>query len=316
MDPVSRKRQIVADSTLVAATFVWGATFVLIKDVVEQVTPMLFLTVRFAFASVALALLITAARRWSGLSLREVKWGAILGLFLWAGYAFQTVGIQTTTASNAGFITGLSVILVPVFGLFLLHARPDRWSWMGVVMATLGLGMLSLRFENGINFNSGDPLVLGCAVAFAVQIVLISRAAPKADPFRLTFVQILTAGVLNGVCALFFEPPVAHLSPEIWGAAAFMGVVATAMALGAQTVVQRFTTAVHTALIFTLEPVFAAIFGVWLQNDQLTGLALLGAVLILSGMLVAELGPTLLGGRAARGKMSPKVNPSRTDLQA
>jgi drug/metabolite transporter (DMT)-like permease len=133
-------------------------------------------------------------------------------------------------------------------------------------------------------------------------------------------VQILTAGVLNAGSALLFERPVQAISIEIWGAAAFLGVVATAMAIGAQVSVQRFTSAVHTALIFTLEPVFAAVFSVWLQGDRLSGVGLLGAGLILAGMLVAELGPQLLSARARRSERVAAAgdikNPSRTDLTA
>ncbi len=287
---VSRRRQLLADGVLVLNTLVWGSTFALVKDVVAQVPPMLFLAARFMLAALALGLILTAARRWRGLSMQEVKWGTLLGLFLGVGFTFQTVGIQWTTASNAGFITGLGVVLVPVLGLFVLRKSPDRWAWVGVVFATAGLALLSLHFEAGLSINAGDPVVLGCAFAFALHILFVSKVAWHTDPLRLTFVQMVVAGLLNAVAAGLFEGPIPHMGGEIWLAAAFLGLVASALATWAQVVVQRFTTAVHTALIFTLEPVFAAIFSVWLQGDRLGAASLAGGGLILLGMVLAEIG--------------------------
>lgn len=287
------RRQIVADASLVAVTLIWGATFVLVKDIVAQVSPMLFLAVRFALGAIALAAVVWLTGRWRGLSMRELAWGTLLGALLGVGYTFQTVGLQWTTASNAGFITGLSVVLVSVLGFFILKHRPGTWSWFGVTLATVGLMMLSVRFEQGLSINRGDPLVLGCAVAFALQIVFVAKVAASTDPLRMILVQIIVAGLLNGIGAVLFERPVPSLAAEIWAGAAFMGLVATGVAFVVQMTVQRFTTAVHTALIFTLEPVFAMAFGIWLQGDRLDRWGWTGAGLILCGMLGAELGPQL-----------------------
>lgn len=314
---VSRGRQLTADGTLVLATLIWGSTFVLVKDVVGQVPPLLFLAARFMLGAVALAIMVTIARRWRGLSWQELIWGGLLGFFLWAGYAFQTIGLQWTTASNAGFITGLSVVLVPVFGIFLLHKAPEGWSWVGVVLATVGLALLSLHLEDGLRMNAGDPIVLGCAVAFAFHIVLISKFAWRADPLRLTLVQVVVAGVLNAVSSGLFERPVGPMGGEIWAAAAFLGLVATALAFGAQVTVQRFTSAVHTALIFTLEPVFAAIFSVWLQGDRLGATGLTGGALIVLGMVLAEVGPQMRMWVVRRSDRTANAQGrTTTDLQA
>ena len=293
MEQKRARRQLLADGALLGVTLIWGSTFVLVKDIVEQVPPMLFLSVRFALGALALAVVALLARRWSGLTMSEVAWGAVIGTALWAGYALQTVGLQWTTASNAGFITGLSVVLVPVLGVFVLRHTPDGWAWTGVALATVGLALLSLRLDQGMALNVGDLLVLGCALAFALQIVLVARVAGWADPLRVTMVQVLVAGLLNAVAALLFERPAPGLSTEIWAGAAFLGVAATALAITIQMSVQSFTTAVHTALIFTMEPVFAAAFGFWLQGDRLGPGGLVGAVLILGGMLLAELGPQM-----------------------
>lgn len=271
-------------------TLVWGSTFVLVKDTVAQVTPLLFLAVRFMLGATALALAVTLTGRWRGLTIHELGWGTLIGLALGLGYAAQTIGLQWTTASNAGFITGLSVALVPVIGLFVLRHAPGRWAWVGVLLATAGLALLSLRLDEGPRANWGDLIVLGGALAFALQIVLVARVAAWTDPSRLTTLQILISGLLCALLALFFERPVPGLRLEVWASAAFLGLVASGAAILIQVSVQRFTPATHTALIFTLEPVFAAIFGFWLQGDRLGIVALMGAGLIVTGMAASEFG--------------------------
>jgi drug/metabolite transporter (DMT)-like permease len=300
-EKVPRKQQLLADGALVGLTVIWGTSFVMVKDVLEQVPTMVFLATRFALGSLALALIAAALGRLRGLTWRELQWGTLIGLVLWTGYILQTTGLGLTSASNGGFITGLSVVLVPLFGVPVLKQKPHRWALAGVVMATVGLMLLSLKLEEGIRVNQGDVLVFGCAIAFAIHIVLIARAAGWVDPLRLALVQVVVAGLLNALTALLFERPVPGLGPEIWAATAYLGIFGTALAIAIQIGVQRFTTAVHTALIFTLEPVFAALFGVWLQGDVFGPVGILGAVLILAGMLVAELGP-MLPGRLAQAR--------------
>ena len=288
---LSRGRQAVADGSLIAVTFIWGSTFVLVKDLVAQVPPLFMLTLRFAIGALALTVLITVARRWAGFSMRELGWGALIGLAIGIGYAFQTVGLQYTSASNAGFITGLLVVIAPVMGIFILRQMPTRWAFLGLVMATVGLAMLSLRLEEGIQANWGDAIVLTCSFAFALQVVMLAHVSRLYDPVRLAMVQILVAGIVNGAGSLIFETTPTMVGIDIWAGAAFLGIMATAIAIGVQSSVQRYTTIIHASLIFTLEPVFAAVFGFWLQGDRLGLIALAGAALIISGMLIAELGP-------------------------
>jgi drug/metabolite transporter (DMT)-like permease len=293
------RQQVLADCTLIAVTLAWGSTFTLVKDIVEQVPPMLFLAVRLAIGAIGLLLAITVLRRWRGFTIRELGWGAVMGVALGIGYAFQTIGIQYTTASNAAFITGMLVVIAPVLGVFMLKQRPHRWSILGIGMATVGLLLLSLNFETGIRINEGDAIVLVCAFAFAFQVVLIARTA-WGDPLRLAMVQILVAGVINAVGSIIFEHRINGMSADLWIGTAFMGVVVTGAAIGVQISVQSYTTVAHAALIYTLEPVFAAIFAYWLQGDRMGPIALGGAALIIAGMLVAELGPYILNRRTAR----------------
>jgi drug/metabolite transporter (DMT)-like permease len=291
---VSRRRQIWADAALLGVTFIWGSTFVMVKDIIEQVPPMLFVAVRFTLGAVALVLVVTLLRKWRGFSMRELAWGSGIGVILGLSYTLQTVGLQYTSASHGAFVTGLLVVLAPIMGIFVLRQMPGIWPVLGVFLATLGLGLLSLRFEEGIRLNWGDVIVLGGAFGFALQVVLVSKVASWCDPLRMSMVQVLMAGLFNALGALLFESPVMGMAPEIWAGAAFLGLMATALAVTIQVSVQSFTTVVHASLIYTMEPVFAAVFGIWLQGDRLGPIALTGAALIVAGMVIAELGPYMV----------------------
>lgn len=278
-------RQVRADLWLVLVTLIWGATFVVVKNELASISPLAFVCIRFAIAFVVMVGITWRILRRS--NWRELAAGALIGVFLFAGYGFQTVGLRYTTASKAAFITGLCVVLAPLFArLFLAHA-PSMYALLGVVMATVGLAMLSLTDDLTLAF--GDLLVLGCAASFALHIVAISRFAPKMDPMALTTVQIGVVAVAAAGATLIIEPQAGLPGAGTWGVAAFMGVVATAFAFTIQNRVQAITTPTHTALVLSLEPVFGALFAVLLAGEVLGLRELIGCGLILAGMLVAEL---------------------------
>lgn len=270
----------------------------MVKGAVAAFPVFAFLGLRFGLAFLALLPLWVAVRRgrptgdWHQGS-RGERWGrgALIGVFLFAGYAFQTAGLQYTTASKAGFITGLSVVLVPLFSAVLLRRPPKPWALAGVVLATVGMSLLS--WEGDWHVGLGEALVLGCAVSFAAHITAVGAFAPGGDVLHLTMTQIATVGVLSGGVAAFLERPEGLPTLPVWGAAAFTGVLATSLAFGLQTAAQRFTNPTHTALIFAAEPVFAAVFGFLLAGERLGPRETLGCGLILLGMLTAELAPLL-----------------------
>ena len=214
----------------------------------------------------------------------------LLGVALFAGYAFQTAGLHLTTPAKAGFITGLSVVIVPLFAALILRQPPARNAWLGVGLAVVGLGLLTL--QAGLGVEVGDLLVLCCAVAFAAHILLTGHYAPRYDPLRLTLGSLVTVAVLSGAAALIFDrpsdPACAHAQRPVRGR-----VYRCAGDLGrvrpSDFSAQRFTTATHTALIFAAEPVFAGLFSFLLIGEVLGAQQVLGAVLILAGMVVAEM---------------------------
>jgi len=273
----------------------------MVKDAVASSSVFVFLAIRFGLASAAMLPLL----RWPHLTRRFIPSplsnsltrssnaaGALLGLFLFASYAFQTSGLQYTTPAKTAFITGLSVVLVPLLAALFWRKMVQPAAIVGVLLATAGLALLSLNADFSVN--RGDLLVLGCSVALALHILTTGVVAPRADPIRLTAVQLLTVAVLSGLFALLWERPLAWPPSSVWFAAAFTGLLASSFAFGAQTVAQRFTSATHTALIFVTEPVFAALFSYVVGGEDLTTRAWLGCGLILAGMLTAELGQPLL----------------------
>lgn len=282
----SRRRQLSADLLLLLVTAVWGGTFVMVKDAVSAYPVFGFLTVRFALAT--LALLPVAARRLRRLGWRGWGAGALIGLFLFAGYAAQTIGLRYTSASKTGLITGLSVVIVPLLSAAVIRRRPAAGALLGVGLATVGLVLLTLGPTQGLAIERGDLIVLGCAVGFAAHIVAVSVFAPRMDALALTFVQVLTVAVLS-LGASYLEGEWTAPTGPVWFAAAFTGVLATAVAFGAQNVVQRFTTPTHTALIFTAEPVFAAAFGVLLAGEALLARGVAGGILIVAGTVASEI---------------------------
>lgn len=278
-------RQLWADLLLLLVTLIWGSTFVMVKDATASYPIFPFLTLRFGLATLALTLI--GWRRLPSLGWKGVGAGILIGLFLFSGYALQTFGLRYTSASKAGFITGLSVVIVPVLSTLLLRRRPAFGALVGVCLATVGLALLTLDHDRSVAL--GDLLVLGCAFSFALHIVAVSAFAPRMDPLALTIVQVATVTLASGIITLFTDHPWPQPVLETWFAAGFTGVLATAVAFFVQTAMQRFTTPTHTALIFAGEPVFAALFGVLLAGEVITARGLAGGVLIIAGTVASEI---------------------------
>ncbi len=280
-----RNRQLQADLWLALVTLIWGATFVVVKNELANIGPLAFVAIRFSFAFAFMAMLM--GKSIARIGHRQLAAGLLIGVFLFGGYALQTVGLRYTTASKAAFITGLCVVLAPVFARLLLGQSPSIQAILGVVLATAGLALLSL--VDSLTLSFGDLLVLGCAASFALHVVAISRFAPRMDTTALTTVQIGMVAICGGIATLAMEPLPTGIGLGTVGVAAFMGLFATAFAFYVQNRAQAITTPTHTALVLSLEPVFGAIFAVLLAGEQLGIREIMGCVLILAGMLVSEL---------------------------
>jgi drug/metabolite transporter (DMT)-like permease len=272
----------VALVALLVVTAVWGVTFVQVKDAVELYPLFAFLTVRFAIASATLAAL--AVPRLPTLGRRGIRAGALLGLLLAAGYALQTAGLERTSVSGTGFVTGMYVVLTPLIALVLFRSSIGAAAWVGVALSTAGLVMLA-----GVHGSAaGDLLVLAGAAVYSLQIVLMERFAPRYDAVAFTLVEMVAACVGLLVVALALGDLGVPRGWTVWGALLVTGVFASALAYLVQAWAQRRTSATRTALAFTMEPVFAALFGYTLAGDRLGALGWGGCAVILAGIVVAE----------------------------
>jgi drug/metabolite transporter (DMT)-like permease len=284
---------------LIVVTAVWGVTFVQVKDAVAIYPLFAFLAVRFAIATLSLA--VPAAPRVRALGRKGLVAGAFLGLLLASGYALQTAGLERTTVSSTGFITGMYVVLTPLIALALFRTRIGVWAWAGVVVATIGLAMLS-----GIHVGSaaGDLLVLAGAAVYSLQIVLMERYAPIYDAVAFTFAEMLAAAIGLIVVAIALGDLSVPHGWTVWGALLVTGVFASALAFLVQTWAQQRTSATRTALAFTVEPVWTAFFGYTLAGDRLGALGWTGCALIMVGILLAE--PAAARALLSRTRRQPR----------
>lgn len=281
------RRQLNAELMLISVTLFWGATFPIVKDAITETPVLSFLWVRFATAALLLGLL--AGR--SGFATMDRRgWlaGIILGTLLFLSYLFQTYGLAYTSSANAGFLTGLNIVWVPLLAGPLLKKPAATGSKIGVVLALTGLFLLT--WQSPWSVNPGDLLVFVCSIFVALHILGLDILTRGYDGRALACIQITTMTVFAFIGSLIFEPVT---WPQVWSGSLIFALVitavfATAYAFWAMTTFQHRTTPTRAALIYTLEPVFAAIFSVWLAGDRLSALAWSGGVLIVAGMIVAE----------------------------
>ncbi|MCL6517743.1 DMT family transporter [Alicyclobacillus sp.] len=313
---IRRPSRRLANLILLAVTLVWGATFTLTKDSIDHIPVFWFLAIRFFVASAALVCIVMitpAARR--DLAKPSAWWrGAWLSLLLFGTYAFQTLGLSTTTPATAGFLTGVSVILVPLAAWPLLGVRPKVRTLCAVAIATVGLALLC-GFQ-GDGWTTGAGLVLLCAVCVALQVVETERWGRGIHPLTLSSIEVWGLTLASTLAAGFQPwPGWGGLStPGVWQAIVICAIPGTALAYWAQTALQQHTDAAQTALIFSMEPVFAALIGWLVRRDPLAMASVAGCVLILVGMLVADENIRLPGPARLPRRTNPRrTNPRRTN---
>jgi drug/metabolite transporter (DMT)-like permease len=272
---------------LVGIAAVWGLTFVMVQDAVEQLPVMTFLGYRFVPA----ALLVAVVFRRGVRALSREGWiaGLAMGAFLTAGYVLQTLGLEHTSASNAGFITGLFVVITPVIVAVVLRERIGGAAWAAAIVSAIGLYLLS--GTDGLGY--GDGLVLLCAVAFSAHIVVTGAAAGRHDVGALLAVQLGVCGIFCLAVAAIAGDLEAPRGGEVWSALIVTSLVASALGFFVQTYAQRHAPPSRTALILASEPAFAGLFGWLAGGEHLSALAWSGAALIMAAILAVEVVPRL-----------------------
>ena len=292
-----RRETIRADLLLLVASAIWGVAFVAQQDAAKSLDAVSILGIRFLMGAAILApvIIVRRVRKVNMPSPGALLWsgGLFAGLAMLLAAYLQQRGIESTTASSAGFITGLYVLFVPLIGLMLGH-RVGWSAWLGVMLATVGLYLLSVSAE--LHMSRGDLLVLGCAVIWAIHVLIIGRYAPRCDPIELAAVQFLVTGV---VAAIFMMsrglPEWSHISSS-WISLTYLGALAVGVAFTLQVVGQRTAPPTHAAILLSMESPFAAIAGALLIAERLSAREYLGCALMLAGILVSQ----LLGRNAAK----------------
>lgn len=282
---------LVAEVGLVGIAAVWGLTFVMVQDAIALLPAMTFLAYRFLIAAVVVALIFR--RKLRALSADGWRAGALMGLFLTSGYIAQTLGLERTSASNAGFITGLFVVLTPIFGSLFLKHPVGRPAWIAALVSALGLFLLSNSGGAGEGRLAGDALVFLCACSFAFHILVTARAVEHHDVTALLAVQL-------GLCAVFCFV-VASLARDLeiprtaveWNALLVTAFIASALGFFVQTYAQKHASPARTALILASEPAFAGLFAYLLNDESRSMIGWVGAGLIVAAIVVVELLPYL-----------------------
>ncbi len=273
----------VALTALVAVTAVWGSTFLIVQNAVLKMPVMDFLAVRFTIASLVMLAIRPSCLR--GLTRRGLWRGASLGAMLGLGYITQTFGLLSASAAVSGFITGMFVVLTPVVSWILLRRKINLRTWLAVVLAVVGLALLSLH---GWSIGTGELLTFGCAVFFAIHIVGLGEWSSQHEIYGFTLIQIATVAVISLIAAApggIFLPP----DSGVWMAIGITSVLATAVAFLVQTWAQSLVSPTRAAVVMTMEPVFAGIFAVVLGGNQLTWRTLAGAACVLAAMYIVQL---------------------------
>jgi len=289
------KRPLFADISLLLVTLIWGTTFVLVQNAIDFLPPFAFNGIRFFIAAFLLfiCLIVFDSKQLRRMNVKILLSGVFIGFWLFIGYVTQTIGLLYTTTSKAGFITGLSVVLVPIFSFVLLKQYPSRNAIIGVVTATIGLFLLTLTDVSALNI--GDGLVFICAISFAMHIIVTGKFSSKYPTLLLTVIQISTVAILSIISSFFFEDWKKSFNMEVLFskdviiALIITSVFATAIAFFVQTNFQKYTSATRVALIFAMEPVFAALTGYFWAQERLSISAVLGCILIFMGMVFAEM---------------------------
>jgi drug/metabolite transporter (DMT)-like permease len=278
------------EAALLFNTLVWGTTFVMVKEALSGVSTILFLALRFSLATVALLILFRGTWSHPRAKTKSLLAGTLAGVFLFCGYLFQTLGLRLTSAPKSAFITGLCTVLVPFLGWFVYRNRPRLAELAGVFVATAGMGLMTL--DGAVwSISRGDFLTLLCAIGFAAHILTVGHYSGEVSFELLAMAQIGTSAVLSLALFWWVEPVYLHWQPSVIWAILVTGLLATAVAFTVQAWAQRYTTSTRTALIYTLEPVFAWITSYLLMGEGLSGRAAAGAGLILGGVLIVEMKP-------------------------
>ncbi|MGP2420882.1 DMT family transporter [Bacillus sp. FH] len=278
-------KPIKANLMILLVTMTWGTSYLFMKIGLETVPSFSLVALRFGIAFLVCAAVFFKQIR--SIHFVTLKYGFILGFLLFVVSASVILGLKTTSASNAGFLASLTVIFIPLLSIVLFKDRLSYRLIISSLVAMTGIGLLTLN--NQLTLNSGDLLCILAALFYAFHIIVTGRAAKVANTLQLGILQLGFAGGFGVLSALIFEEPQLPSTKESWIAVLVLSIFCSAFAYIIQAMVQKYTTPTHTGLIFSLEPVFSALFAYLFMNELLSIQGYIGALLILSGVILAEI---------------------------
>lgn len=284
MEKLFKKNSLFADISLLLVAIIWGGGFIAVKDSLNAITPFYQMALRFGISTILMYLVFY--KRVKRINKTQFKNGAIIGVFLFLGFAFQTVGINYTSAGKSAFLTAVYVVLVPFLQWLIMKRRPDNYSLTGALICLVGISLLTL--QGGFSLGYGDSLTLICAFAFAGQILAIGKYVEMDDPLILTVVQLGVAAVLSLLVALFFEPIPTGMNLRAMGSILYLAIFSTTLAFLIQNIAQKYTTSTHAAIILSLESFFGAVFSVLFFKEIFTLAMVLGCGLIFIAIVTTE----------------------------
>jgi drug/metabolite transporter (DMT)-like permease len=293
-------KKYTGEIALLFNTLIWGGTFALIKNALTDVSPMMFIGLRFGIASLIFlpfvySHLIKADRK-------TLIAGSILGGFYFSGFATQTLGLNLTTATKSGFITGTFVVFIPILQLIIEKRKPKWFNVVSVIIVLIGLIMLSSKGENifefisqlGMDFNLGDLLTLTCALLFAFQVVYVDVFTKKYDYLPMVFVQLFITGLGGFLFSFIFsvtsvEQFVFTINSKVIIATLYTAIFASIIATVIQLKFQKTVSPTKAGIIFSIEPIFAAVFAYFLLSEKISNFGLIGCALIFIGVIISEI---------------------------
>jgi len=294
---------------LVFITFLWGLSFVIVKGALTVAAPYWFLLLRFGLATLASLLLFRGV--WRKFDRRSLVYGLVLSVVLYLGFVFQTVGLQFTSPAKSAFITGISVVLVPIVGRLFFGTRISLDVALGVLMAFVGLFLL-IKPDHPLEVNRGDLLTLACAVVFAFHVLLVGRFVTRTDPGLLAAMQLVGASLLSLPLALIVNKPHFDFPWSFYLALFYLAVFCSAFAFAVQIRAQRHVSPSRAALIFALEPVFAAAASLMFYGDNLLWREWLGGGLVVLGVLLGD--ASVLRSKYGTGRDLQRINQCQNEL--
>ena len=282
--PVKDKKVLIASLALGLVALFWGTSFAVIKDIIDTIPPFTLMMLRFGFATLLLAMLF--GHRLRQTTARQFRNSAIIGLFMTLAFIALILGIKETTASNQSFLVGACVIFVPFLAWAISGERPGGCALLGAILATLGIGLLTLN--SSFSVNRGDLLSILCSISVACHMVAIERLGQDGDPIASTLIQFAVTTVCFVALTGLFETYHVELTPKLWKVLAYLVIVTTVIAFTIQNLAQKHLSSTSTALILTLETAFGGVFAVLYLHEHLTLKMLLGCLVIFAGILTEE----------------------------